>query len=502
MPFIVAAVGLLAVAILAALRPRQGDGSNSGTPPLERNTGAVSLTTASQRSDEGPAPEEVPQDLLGLAGYIGGKLGEGLAFTNTGKAAALPIGVAVAGAATIATIAAGGALSVAAIWAIPVVLITANITAIVDAIARAAQAERWKQLCAAIAAKRASGDVPGAQALYEKAIAEVSNISRVWPQPRPIGLDGRPVDDAQWPDRTWWNAGDPLGRPYPGFPGMPAPATAAELVQWPHLMPEFVETVAGTPGEIASGEALPWLPAGRAHIPSLLGAFAQDVRDARAWGLANKVPGVVYGPGDPSRAVSDPRRYLTLSLATTGERDIRWWPPLKERLVRLGELQTSLGKVVPWLSPGSFGVEGILTPYELELGRRVTAANNAINDGTLVVVDGKVESVAPGTSGAVSVKQVMAVTRTTGLKGVAAVALAQESHAEATATAMENRSGGKSSGVSGGSVGGGASSSGTGGSGGQRPSGGATSTASNTQQETDSAERRGTGPQRTGGGTS
>lgn len=501
MPFIVAAVGLLAVAILAALRPRQGDGSSSGTPPLERDTGAVSLTTASQREGE-KAPEELPQDLLGLAGYIGGKLGEGLAFTNTGKAAALPIGVAVAGAATIATIAAGGALSVAAIWAIPVVLITANITAIVDAIARAAQAERWKQLCAAIAAKRASGDIPGAQALYEKAIAEVSGISRVWPQPRPIGLDGRPVDDALWPDRTWWNAADPLGRPYPGFPGLPAPATAAELAQWPHLMPEYVETVAGTPGEIASGEALPWLPAGRAHIPSLLGAFAQDVNDARAWGLANKVPGVVYGPGDPARAATDPRRFVTLSLATTGDRDIRWWPPLKERLVRLGELQTSLGKAVPWLSPGSFGVSNVITPYEAELGRRVIAANRAASDGTLVVVEGKVVEVAPGTSGAVSVKKVQAITRTTGLRGVAAVAMAQEVQAEAAALAAETKSGGKSSGVSGGAVGGGASSSGTGGSGGQRPSGGATSTASNREQEADAAERRGTGPQSTGGGTS
>lgn len=502
MPFLVAAAGLLAIAVMAALRggPRQGDGSSSGTPPLERDTGAVSLTTASQREGE-KAPEEVPQDLLGLAGYIGGKLGEGLAFTNTGKAAALPIGVAVAGAATIATIAAGGALSVAAIWAIPVVLITANITAIVDAIARGAQAERWKQLCAAIAAKRASGDIPGAQALYEKAIAEVSGISRVWPQPRPIGLDGRPVDDALWPDRTWWNAADPLGRPYPGFPDLPAPATAAELAQWPHLLPEWVETVAGTPGEISEGAALPWLPAGRAHIPSLLGTFAQDVNDARAWGLANKVPGVVYGPGDPARATTDPRRYVTLSMATTGERDIRWWPPLKERLLRLGELQTSLGKAIPWLSPGSFGVSNVVTPYELELGRRVVAANRAASDGTLVVVEGKVVAVAPGTSGAVSAKQVQAITRTTGLRGVAAVAMAQEVHAEAVATAAENKGGGKSSGV-GGAVGGGGGGSGTGGSGGSRPSSGATSTSTNQQQENDAAERRGTGPQSTGGGTS
>lgn len=482
--FFVAAIGLGGLALFAALSSRAPPPASSGAPPPSSTGGGAPPPNVSQQQDTGGALGELDgKSILDIAGAAGGLLARESAFTNTAKDAALPVGVAVAGAAALAasSLAATAGISImaaAAYWAAPVVLVTVAIVTIIDGIARTAQADRWRVLCISMRDMRRSGDIPGAQLLWAKATKEISAISQT--QPQPPGSQGLGQRD----DSDWYDPTHPFGFPYPGFPGMPAGATAEEYKRWPHLLPT---TMTNNEGRTLNPR-------------ELLQVFAQDVADARAWGLANGVPGVVprLVRGDPSKPATNRARYdsYTYDLVTTGPRDIRSWQPLAERMAALGQLCGSLAAVLPWL-PGVALTEQTIAAHATPEEKAVDAARRAntqdpARDRTLTVgTSGQVVTVPAGTPGAVSPKQAAAVTRVTGVKGPAAVALAQEEQ-QAVADTVAERMGNTGGGISGNANQGGgktrAATTGT-------SSGGNTGTGSNT------AGRDGTGGSgNTGGG--
>lgn len=447
--FFVAAIGLGGLALFAALSSRAAPPDSA--PPPQSGGGAAPPRAAPQ--GDGPAADELgAKGLLDLAGIAGGILARESAFTQTAKDAALPTGVAVAGAAALlasSTAAAAGIsiLGAAAYWAVPVVLVTVAIVTIIDGITRAVKQDRWRVLCISIRDMRARGDLPGAMALHAKAIAEVDEIARR--DPAPPSAPGLGQRD----DSDWYNPLDPLGRPYPGYPGPPSPANAAELAQWPHLLPTTLNNKDGY----------------SVNIRDTLAPFEADVRDCRAWGMANGVPGVVVGPGIASAPATHPERYATFRVVTKGDRDLSGWAPLEERRAMLAQVRASIFSVIPWLDGSAivaaFGLsEAAPAEAAVTRARRDADARSgkSMSGGTLAVgATGKVVTVPLGTKGAVSPRQVSAVARVTGLKGTAAVQVAQVERAETaaskaattrgarTSNAATNTSGSSSSGAAG-----------------------------------------------------
>lgn len=306
--------------------------------------------------------------LLGAAGAIGGKVGEALAFTNVGKATALPVGLGVAAAAYLATSVGGAAaagglvgLAAAAVWAIPVFLVTTSIVALIDNITRAAQSDQWRKTAAAIRDMRAAGQFREAMELYSRmagtrvrteegkwimAGGELSEIALVDPRP----------------GEEWWNPLDPLGRPYPGFPGPPAPASLADVIANPSLIPTTLNTTDGK----------------SCNVRDFMAAAESDVAVVRAWGLANGIPGEVPGGAATRTEAATGKVIAATGVAppvTSGPRSLANWPELKKRLDNLSTLRASILQAVPWVSALPFVTPGF-DPYTAE-DRAVFAAKSA-----------------------------------------------------------------------------------------------------------------------------
>lgn len=363
MPFFVAAAGLGVLIVFALAKPRAAPPNPGGSSSTPGTGGAAPRFAVASTDVNRAAPAAAPpppKDLLGAVGYFAGEVGGASAFSNDAKAAAVPIGLGVAGAA--ALIAAATGASISAVWTAPIALVTIAIITIVDGVSRTVEKDKWAVGCQAIATARASGDIQGAQVLYRELLKVVSETSRQWPQPPGSAFAGVLGPLGNVPGYPKWNPDDELGRPYPGFPGLPAPATRAELLRWPSLMPQTMTTLEGLPGE--KGSALFGLPIGTFDMEAVQAAFEKDVTDVRAWGLANGIPGEVVGPGDPTKAATDPARYATVRTVKSGPRSLYKWSELRARLDALSQLRGSIADVVPWLSRDAFEARGFYSPEE------------------------------------------------------------------------------------------------------------------------------------------
>lgn len=312
---------------------------STGTPGQQpASTGTTSTpNTRTAREPQQPAPVPAPAadkgtdlgslgsgGIFAAAGVAAGAIAGASAFTKDAKDIAAPVGLGVAAAAYLA-VQVGGATVVGVSGAavagaaaggyliVPIILVTTAIITLIDGISRAIRAGEWKKLAIEVAKLRAAGKFREAMVLYFTKVGEIPEISRVWPQ------QGNPDD------RDWYNPSDPLGRPYPGFPGPPAPATAAELAVHPEAVPYSVFTKGGH--EIV--------------IRPLFDALKKDVEEVRAWGLANGVPGkMVDAKG-------------RVQVATEGDRDLHGWPPYMEALNNLSSWAEAVAIATPWIQRGA-----------------------------------------------------------------------------------------------------------------------------------------------------
>lgn len=380
-------VGVIAVVGVGVFAWAKRDTSATGSGGDQQKGGTTTVIIQQQGPTQppstlpGPSGSSPPKGgdnplgnlgLLGAAGAVGAIVGGQAAFTNVGKAAAVPVGLGVAGAAYLATsvggaAAAGGLTGIAAagVWAIPVFLITTSIIALIDNITRAVQTDQWKKLCATVASERAAGRFREAQEIYARAKAEISEIAQVWPQPH----------------EDWYNRADPLGRPFPGFPGPPSPASAADVAANPSLVPTYLDTTDGK----------------RCNVREFLAAVENDVRDVRAVGLAPVgVPvacsgGRVFpGQGAPGEVPGGTatRTDLTgkviaatgVTVVTAGPRSLANWPELKQRLDALSTVRSSIAQAVPWIALDAVpNVTGLVvyTPEDLAAFAAKSAASRA-----------------------------------------------------------------------------------------------------------------------------
>lgn len=296
------------------------------------------------RQDDGQATKGLDLGsqggILAAAGVVGGLIGAQASFTQEAKDLAVPIGIGVAGAAFLALNVGGvavtgitgavvGGAAAGGYLIVPIVLLTVNITAIVDGIVRTFKVGDWVAMVKKISALRAQGMFHEALALYVKVAPTIPAIAQVWPQPG---------DD-------WYNASDSLGRPWRSFPGAPDKATAAEVARWPSLIPSEVHT--------DDGHTIP--------VRGLFEALQKDCDDLRAYAIASGVSGKTV---DLQGRVID---------VVTGDRDVRAFPAYATAIQNYNDWKVAIASATPWLETGALpGYQR--TPIELKVDAASKAA--------------------------------------------------------------------------------------------------------------------------------
>ncbi len=314
-------VGLTAFAASRREQPQANRGTEA--PPQQQ---PVQPRPVAAQETQLPPPkksEETEFDaggaIMSAAGVAGGLLARESAFTQEAKDLSIPVGIGVAAAAYLATNVGGAAIigatgvavagSAAAAYLIaPIVLVTTSIITIVDAIMRTVKVGEWKVFAGKVRGLREAGQFREALVLYAQGVGRFEPITRVWPQP---GED-------------WYNFADPLGRPYPGFPLAPSPATAREVERWPEIVPLEVFT--------DDGKSIP--------VRGLFVALREDIDKTRAWGLANKAPGTIVRDG----------KKVTV---TEGERSLVGWKPYDDARKNLNDWADAISVATPWLQRGA-----------------------------------------------------------------------------------------------------------------------------------------------------
>lgn len=308
-------------------------------PPVQQQPPPQQPPKQPPKGREAPALELGGKDKdkglgeLGEAGLVGA-LGAGLGFlasvgandTKEAKAAAPAIGAGVALAAYLANVggvAAASGLSATlgafAVIALPILEVTYAIVVIVDQVLRFAKSQQWREMAMQVRKLREAGQFREALELFVRVAPNIEPIARIWPQPN---------DD-------WYNAADQFGRPYPGFPGPPAPATAADVKRWPSLVPSTIQLRTPDGGVVEKSPA------------ALLDAAYSDVEAIRDALLAAGTPGVdVNG-----------------KTVTTGPRDIRKTAPQYAEALALADgWARKLAAAGPWLSEWRFVTVDLTDP--------------------------------------------------------------------------------------------------------------------------------------------
>lgn len=342
---------LLAVFVLGAVAvaARSRVPAAVGAPRAEGNGPAApaSAPMGSTSPPRGPASTPSPgldglgggEDfsagaLLGAAGAAAGAVGSYISETKFAKDIAAPLGVAGATAAYFAStggvaVAAGlSTLAAAALWAPVVFVVVVDVVAVIDQIAQAVERDKWRAMTTQVAQLRGRGLFREAWELYQHEAGKYPEAVRSWPQPR---------------DKGWYNSADPLGRPYAGFPGSPAPVGPAD--------------VRGRTGWAADQLRGPggWT----VDVERLLAAAASDVLALREWALAHEVPGLAVEGGKRvwvtrNGALKQVLVGAQLVQRTAGPRDVRGWKPYDDARAIFDAVTAGIVGVCPWLRADVF----------------------------------------------------------------------------------------------------------------------------------------------------